>query len=94
MTLAEFRQLQAEVFKTHPLLDISSKKIGTVHSNEWAAVIDATGYWLWNMQDWLDYRDTFIKRLEIFTNEGKAIAQAKYRQTRAENKKKRELLTA
>jgi len=94
MTLVEANELQKQIAATHPLLDISIKKVGQEHTNEWVCFVDATGYYLWNMQDWLDYQEICEKRLLIFTSEGKAIAQAKWRQTRKDNKKKRELLTA
>ncbi len=97
MTLVEANELQKQIAATHPLLDISIKKVGQEHTNEWVCFVDATGYYLWDMQDWLDYRDTFIQRLEIFTNEGKAKAQAKWRASRAAtkaNKLKQAVLSA
>ncbi len=86
MTLQQANQLQQLIAETHPLLDISIKKVGQEYSDEWVCFVDATQYYLWDLSGWLEYRDANMKRLEIFTEEGKAQAQAKWRQSRKATK--------
>jgi len=94
MTLQQANQLQKLIAETHPLLDISIKKVGQGHSDEWVCFVNATQYYLWDRSDWLEYRDANMKRLEIFTEEGKAQAQAKWRQSRKATKEREAELIA
>ena len=94
MRFLEAHRLQKEIATTHPLLDISIKKVGLEHSDEWVCFIDATGYYLWNEEDWQEYKNSNVVRLFHFTNEGKAIVSAKIKASRKANRQKQATLSA
>jgi len=96
MTFQGAYRLQKEIASTHPLLEVSIKKVGQEHTNEWVCFIENQHlcYYLWNEEDWQEYKNSNVVRLFHFTNEGKAIVSAKIKASRKANRQKQATLSA
>ncbi len=96
MRLKEANRLQTLVAETHPLLDVQIKKV-EAHNDAWACYIEvgSTQWYMWSASDWFTFKAANLKRLEVFTEEGKKRAVSKWKASRAANlARKREALTA
>ncbi len=97
MRLKEANKLQELAAETHPLLEVHILKIEAEHVDAWTCYLDfnKTQYYLWNIQDWLVYKEQYKRRLDVYTEAGKRRRVENWRKSIAANKaNKRGLLTA
>jgi len=80
MTLTEAQALQYSIATTHPNLGVSIKKVGSEDSDEWVCFIETHIYYLWNEDDWTEYRMIRGMKLWKYTEEGSRTAAEKQKQ--------------
>ncbi len=80
MTISEAHELQNKIASTHPNLGVSIKKVGAELSDEWVCFIETHIYYLWNHDDWTNYRKEKGMKLWKYTEEGGRIAAEKQKQ--------------
>ena len=80
MALMEAQALQYRIADTHPHLEVSIKKVGADNSDEWVCFIETHIYYLWNEDDWTNYRKERGMKLWKYTEEGRRIAAEKQKQ--------------
>jgi len=80
MSLKEAQSLQHKIADTYPGLGVSIKKVGADNSNEWVCFIETHIYYLWDEDDWTEYRMIRGMKLWKYTEEGRRIAAEKQKQ--------------
>jgi len=80
MSLKEAQSLQHKIADTYPGLGVSIKKVGSEDSDEWVCFIDTAHYYIWDENDWIEYRTKRAMHLNIYTEEGRRIAAEKQKQ--------------
>ncbi len=95
MTLQEANNLQVLIAESHPMLDVQMKAIEQGNAYVCFLEFNKTQYYLWNIRDWLVYRERYKRRLDVYTEEGKRRRTENWHKSRAANRARKEgLLSA